>query len=264
MKNGIRMFTALVCAAAFICGICPCRASATYEDETENDIPGAVWIRDPAEVSGSRYTEDAFLAERLDLVFQGHAGLYTDYECTQEYLAPLGTYSVPNWGDMLNVPDNQRGWSCYIYANGVYYALFGECPGDATHEYRNSEVIWGVDGTPETLYYNFQAAGVISCGAYCRNYSHSFLILHYDANGIVLLDGNSINGYNGLVQVTEATWDYFWRYFLSAGENPIQHVVQPTLEYLSRLRVAEMGEILAFIAKPNRANREVRAVKNGW
>ena len=255
------MLMALVCVAALLCGSGLNRAEASYEDETENDIPGAVWIRNPEETSGSRYTGDGFLARRLDEVFRGHAGLYTDYECTEEYLAPLGTYSVPNWGEMLNVPDNQRGWSCYIYANGVYYSLFGECPGDATHEYRNSEVIWGVDGTAETLCDNLRQAGVITCGAYCRNLSHSFLILHYDEDGIVLLDGNSINGYNGLVQVTEATWEYFYRYFLAGGENPIQHVVQPTLAYLSRERVAEMAEVLASIQRQNRANLEIRAIK---
>ena len=119
MKDRIRMLMALVCVAALLCGSGLNRAEASHEDETENDIPGAVWIRNPEETSGSRYTGDGFLARRLDEVFRGHAGLYTDYECTEEYLAPLGTYSVPNWGEMLNVPDNQRGWSCYIYANEI-------------------------------------------------------------------------------------------------------------------------------------------------
>ena len=92
-----------------------------------------------------------------------------------------------------------------------------------------------ISGTPETLYEEFVAAGVTRTGAYCRNYSHSFIVLSYDEDGIVLLDGNSINGGDGFIQITEATWDYFYEYFLAGGDNPIDHIVQPTEECLLSL-----------------------------
>ena len=208
--------------------------SASAEDWKQY-LEGAEWITDPALASGSDYTEHPYLSAALDQVFHGNAALYTDYECTELYHAPIGSNAVPNWGEMLCVPGNQRGWSCYIYANGVYYALFGECPGDGDNEYIRSEVLGGISGTPETLYEEFVAAGVTRTGAYCRNYSHSFIVLSYDEDGIVLLDGNSINGGDGFIQITEATWEYFYEYFLAGGDNPIDHIVQPTEECLLSL-----------------------------
>ena len=101
-------------------------------------------------------------------------------------------------------------------------------PGDGTHRYRWSEVRSSISGDAEELYGEFRKADIRQFGAYCRTGSHSFLILHYDRNGLVLLDGNSVNGEAGLVQVTRCTWEYFWQYYLSCGSNPIDHVVQPT------------------------------------
>jgi len=232
MKKRIGMWMLVICMILTMGSVAGVSASA---EDWKAYLEGAEWITDPALACGSDYTDHACLAGRLDAVFAGEAGLYTDYACTEPYIAPIGTNSVPNWGEMLCVPDNQRGWSCYIYANGAYYALFGECPGDGDNDYRYSETLGGISGTPETLYDAFVEAGVTRTGAYCRNYSHSFLVLSYDEEGIVLLDGNSINGGDGFIQITEATWDYFYEYFLGNGGNPIDHIVQPTEEYLLRL-----------------------------
>jgi len=227
-----RTFGTLVLMICMILSVMRFGAVEASAEDWKQYLEGAEWITDPELASGSEYTTHPYLSAKLDEVFLGNAALYTDYECTELYSAPIGSNNVPNWGEMLCVPGNQRGWSCYIYANGVYYALFGECPGDGDNEYACSEVIRGVAGTPDTLFDAMTAAGVTQTGAYCRNYSHSFIILSYDENGIALLDGNSINGGDGFIQITEATWDYFYEYFLGGGDNPIDHIVQPTRECL--------------------------------
>ena len=232
MKRSIGTWVLTICFVVVLgCG----NVTHANAEDWKQYLEGAQWVTDPNEARGGDYTEHPYLSAKLDEIFHGSAALYTDYECTEPYRAPIGSNSVPIWGEMLCVPGNQRGWSCYIYANGAYYALFGECPGDGDNEYLHSETIYGLSGTADTLYAEMTAAGVTQTGAYCRNYSHSFLILSYDEEGIVLLDGNSINGGDGFIQITEATWDYFYEYFLGNGGNPIDHIVQPTEEYLLRL-----------------------------
>lgn len=220
---------ALTAALVFSLGTLP--AGAVLYPEVE----GGVWYDDPALISGSELTEHPILAERLDAVFRGHAGLYTDLSFTEEVLVPLGCREMRNDRAMLAARSGQRGWSCFIYANAVYYTLIGEEAEEWMGIREKSEVLLGeISGTPDTLYEAFCSAGVGQL-AYCRTGSHSFLILGYDENGITCLDGNSINGEPGLVQVTRADWQYFWNYFCTYGTNFVRKVVQPTPETLARM-----------------------------
>ncbi len=231
----MRRFLSFVLVLCLILSVAGAEMLTAQAEDWKQYLEGATWITDPAEARGSDYTDHPYLAEKLDAIFAGNAQIYEDYECTELHNTALGTNSVPNWGELLCVPGGQRGWSCYIYANGVYYALFGECPGDGDNVYHRSEALPGVSGEPEELCALLREAGVTTTGAYCRTGSHSFVILNYDEDGIALLDGNSINGGNGLVQVTEATWEYFYTYFLADGTNPIDHIVQPTQGCLNAL-----------------------------
>jgi hypothetical protein len=85
-------------------------------------------------VDGSNYTPSPLLAEKLNAIFDGDAGIYADKACQKPVNTYLGTSPVRNNGVCMYVgPEGdkalERGTSCFIYANGVYYTLFGESTG---------------------------------------------------------------------------------------------------------------------------------------
>ena len=88
-------------------------------------------ITDAADITGSDYTDSSILANKLDAIFEGDAGIYYDYSCTALVDTPLGSSPVKNNGIyMYASPIDDAavdiGTSCWIYAQGVYHTLFGE------------------------------------------------------------------------------------------------------------------------------------------
>ncbi|MBQ2602338.1 MAG: hypothetical protein II583_02845, partial [Oscillospiraceae bacterium] len=71
-------------------------------------------------------------ALELEGIFEGKIGLYEDIDCTKEVLAPKGTRTVyPGKTYYIKEQSSGRvfsGTTCYIYANAVYNALFGDVP----------------------------------------------------------------------------------------------------------------------------------------
>ena len=187
-------------------------------------------ITDPDAVCGSDYTTSPALARKLDDIFNGSAGIYWDSACTNEVDTTLGTSPVRNNGVYMFVNPtggsaNNIGTSCFIYANGVYYTLFGESTGSGMGENSESLSLSGT-GSRSLTYNNLKTWGVRQgVGALIRASGHSMIVLGYDEETLTILDGNS-NG-RGLVSISEKTWDEYGGY--------VEYIIQPTDSHYEEL-----------------------------
>ena len=187
-------------------------------------------ITDRAAVDGSDFTESPVMAEKLNEIFDGNAGIYRDLACTVPVDTTLGTSPVRNNGvymfvDPVDGIAKNIGTSCWIYANGVYYTLFGESTGNGIGE--NSEQL-RLTGTGSRIlsYSNLKAWGVRQgVGALIRAGGHSMIVLGYDENTLTILDGNS-NG-AGLVSISKTSWDRVGSY--------VEYIIQPKDAHYSEL-----------------------------
>ncbi len=97
------------------------------------------------------YTYDA----KVNEIVAGSCGVYADYDLTAPVSLPVG--SRLNVYQLYYVPTIYgKGWSgmqCYIYAQGVYWKLFGEMPGNCISDTeRCTSVVRGAwTVTPELL-----------------------------------------------------------------------------------------------------------------
>ena len=169
------------------------------------------WITDRSKVNGSDYTKSVVLAEKLNSIFDGNASVYSNKNCTKLVNTKIGTSNVPNndvtqyvgpyGGSAIN-----SGTSCWIYANGVYYTLFGECTASGTAGKNSVKLNINSTTNKKGTYNNFKAWGVRQgVGALIRANDHSMIVLSYDANQLTILDGNG--DYKGLVSIRVRTWD---------------------------------------------------------
>lgn len=188
-------------------------------------------ITDRAEVDGSDFTESEAMAKTLNDIFDGDASIYADKSCTIPVDTYLGTSPVKNNGVSMHVgPEGEaylnRGTSCYIYANGVYYTLFGEVTG-AGEPGENSEMLT-LTGSRSPSYERFQAWGVRQgVGALIRASGHSMIVLDYDEESITVLDGNSDG--RGRVSICTRSWEKFAKYYY------VSYIIQPKDAYYSEL-----------------------------
>lgn len=188
-------------------------------------------ITDRAEVDGSDFTESEAMAETLNDIFDGDASIYADKTCTIPVDTYLGTSPVKNNGVSMHVgPEGEaylnRGTSCYIYANGVYYTLFGEVTG-AGEPGENSEMLQ-LTGSRSPSYERFKAWGVRQgVGALIRASGHSMIVLDYDEQTITILDGNSDG--RGRVSICTRSWEKFAKYYY------ISYIIQPKDSYYADL-----------------------------
>lgn len=179
-------------------------ASAAQEDYR--------WITDREAVDGSDFTGSVILASALNDIFDGNANVYYDAEFTKMVNTKLGSSRVPNNGVNRYVGpygDNEDnvGTSCWIYANGVYFTLFGECTGNGTAGENSEKLDLSGSENYKFTYENFLTWGVRpEPGALVRTRcGHSLIVLDYDAEGLTILDGNG-NG-RGLVAIRQMKWD---------------------------------------------------------
>ena len=188
----------------------------------------ALWVEydERYEVDGSDYTTSSKMAAKLNAIFDGNANIYHDRACTNSVNVRIGTSNVKNNGIIMYAGPYggsyvNSGTSCWIYAAGVYYTLFGNI--GLTNPTSKSERLDLSKGSGTiTSYANFKAWGVRpSVGAHIRTSSHSMIVLHYDENTITILDGN--NDGRGKVSVRKRSWDQF-NYYVS-------YIVQPTDAY---------------------------------
>lgn len=191
------------------------------------EVQAATYITNPSDVRGSDFSST--YAEKLDNIFSGRASLFSD---TSAGFA-VGS-SLDNSKDYW-VADTIFGRQCYIYAQGVYYYLFGDIPyhGDGIGNYwRNSRRV--LTNLSSASYQTFSDAGVgfgayirttpNSDGSYNGNSGHSLVVLSYNSSGITYIEGNANR--QGLVQVSINSWSEFNSRQLSSEGRRICHVVQ--------------------------------------
>lgn len=233
----------LLCAVLTVCMVLGCApwlglAASAAEEETEKAESVYTWITDRENVHGGDYTDDTTLAETLDAIFDGSANVYYDFERTRMVDTKLGSCSVRNNGvNMYTGPEGLEetnvGTSCWIYANGVYYTLFGEATGCGSAG-ENSEKL-DLSGTANKCftYENFLAWGVRpGVGALIRTAcGHSMIVLGYDEEKITILDGNG-NG-KGLVSIRVMSWE-------RQGYRA-KYIIQPKQEHMDALYPGEGG-----------------------
>ena len=199
-------------------------ASASQEDYR--------WITDREEVDGSDFTSSVILASALNDIFDGNANVYYDAEFTKMVNTKLGSSRVPNNGENRYVGpygenEDNVGTSCWIYANGVYFTLFGECTGNGTAGENSEKLDLSGSENYKFTYENFLTWGVRpEPGALIRTRcGHSLVILDYDQEGVTILDGNG-NG-RGLVAIRQMKWD-------SQGFRA-KYIIQPSQTYFDIL-----------------------------
>lgn len=250
-----KRITALLTAAFLFVLALPASAASSY-------------IRDPSKLRGGDYTDLPALASALDTVFSGAPKMYADIRCTTPASAPIGSRSVP-LGKTYYVKSPSgtvySGTSCYIYANAVYATLFGDVPyhgdpGSWAHSRR------AAGNLAAASYESFSSVGV-RCGALIRttsnsdgsyngNSGHSVIVLTYDRSGITYLEGNGDG--NGLIQVTERSWDTFNATTLSGRGYKISFIVQPTESYYASLAAGTAQKPSQLVGYFSRARSGVR------
>ncbi len=185
--------------------------------------------------SGSDYTDDEYLAGRLDKVFSGAAPLFQNEDKSYPIGSSIGTYP----GSPHRVA-GLLGYECYIYANAVYYYLFGDVPYHGDLGYTRSTV---PIKKGDRITYELLRDNGVNCGAYVRTTSspdgtfsgstgHSFIILNYDTEGIDVLQAN--NAGPGIISLDRWDWatldmmlgDY-WGGYISHVVNPNDAVSTP-------------------------------------
>lgn len=207
---------------------------AAFAEEAEQESVYQ-WITDREEVDGSNYTDIPALAEKLNSIFDGQAGVYYDSKCTQMVNTVLGSRRVPNNGvnQYVGPPDIYQnvGTSCWIYANGVYYTLFGEATGCGTAGENSTKLDLSGTSNKCATYENFLTWGVHSgVGALIRTRSgHSMIVLGYDAEKLTILDGNGDG--KGLVSIRVRTWDRV--------SDTVKYIIQPNQSHMDTLYPAE-------------------------
>lgn len=187
-----------------------------------------------ASYNAEDYTKVQELIPKLNNVINGNADLFIDKvfenpDSTEDDLR-VGGYINPEiqytWGPSSRP---HYGWTCFAYAQAVYYYLFGDvlyrCEGEDGYgvEYKNSKMVLN-DSNPLSfdLLYN---AGV-GTGAYVEAPNHYYLILTYDKHTITTLGGNEDGYGRGEIKISNYTWDEFNR---KGHRVPAYVIVQPDI-----------------------------------
>lgn len=158
---------------------------------------------------------DGLLAERLETVIQ-----YGVSGCVTPSLPAVGSRLDKNTVYRTTYTDGSSAssdYQCAAYARAVYSYLFGH--NLATNKYR--ERFLDVNANVNHLSYDEFASWGVKCGAYLRTtanangsfsgaYGHSLLILGYDSNTVITLEGNY--GGNGEIGIRTYTWSDFNKY----------------------------------------------------
>ena len=172
-------------------------------------VEAVTYITDPNAVSGFQYSAE--YGDVLDSIFKGELAMFSNTADT----FPLG--SSLNTSKAYYIAGNRfGGYQCYIYAQAVYYHLFGDIP-----HHGNGSIAWSnslrvMFNEPVASYEMFLNSDV-NFGAYIRttinedgSYNgngHSMIVLHYDEDGITYLEGNADG--RGLIRITQRTWDEY-------------------------------------------------------
>ena len=190
------------------------------------------WVTNREDVDGADFTENADLATVLNDILDGNANVFYDAGFTKMVNTELGSSRVRNNGVKMYVGpikngETNVGTSCWIYANGVYYTLFGECTESGIAGENSQKLDLKTTANRNFTYENFVAWGVRpEPGALIRTQcGHSLIVLGYNEEGITILDGNG-NG-KGLVAIRVMAWNH--QCFRA------KYIIQPNQEYYDSL-----------------------------
>lgn len=192
-------------------------------------IPNQLAI-DVKAYKGYDYTDDMTMAKKLDEVFSGSCGLYLNGKSA---FFPVGSRLNNSTMYHIGSSNGPGGWQCFAYAQGVYYYLFGEIPGNGSKSYTKSEK--AISNVGSISYELFKNNG-ISTGAYIRtttnkdgsynsNAGHSMIVLNYNESELTILEGNGDG--KGLVRTRTKTWGQFNSGDLSNKRRRICHIINP-------------------------------------
>lgn len=215
MKRVLSLFLALVLLLSMLPAGIP-KASAMY-----------TWLKDRSLVDGSHFTRSATMAEKLNSIFDGNVNIYHNVKCTEPMLAPFGCSDLKNNNIYKYIgpeggPAICSGTSCWVYANAVYYTLFGESTFSGVAGANSVKL--NTPYYPAATYENFVTWGVRpAVGALIRANGHSMIVLGYDAQTLTILDANGDG--NGLVSIRIRTWDEV--------KFNIEYIIQPKDAYYS-------------------------------
>lgn len=196
-----------------------------------------VTVTSSDQISGYEFTNNAALASKLDAIFGGNASIYSNQKCTKLVNTALGTYSMPNNGVYKYVGAygegaENTGTSCWIYANGVYYTLFGEALGNGSPGANSKKLDLDSTSTKKLTYANLRAWGVRDgVGAQIRVGNHSLVVLDYDDTYLTYIDGNGDG--KGLVAVRKWTWSEVKNSSTIGGT--VKYIVQPKEAYMNEV-----------------------------
>jgi hypothetical protein len=194
------------------------------------------WITVREEVNLADYTDNQNLTTVLNDILEGKANVFYDAGFTKMVNTELGSSRVRNNGVNMYVGpvedgETNVGTSCWIYANGVYYTLFGECTASGIPGKNSQMLNLKTTANRNFTYENFVAWGVRpEPGALIRTQcGHSLIVLDYNEEGITILDGNG-NG-KGLIAIRELAWNY--------QSFRAKYIIQPNQEHFDSLYGAE-------------------------
>ena len=182
-------------------------------------------ITDRTAIDLNDYTISPIMQDKLDAILDGEVNIFKNKAGTKPVDAKLGTSNMKNNGvpQYVVTPEGdviEQGTSCFIYANGVYYTLFGETTQNGVAGENSESLNIYKTGSRRANYKNFKAWGVRQgVGALIRASGHSLIVLSYDEESITYLDGNG-NG-RGLVSVNHEKWEEFYFSY-------VYYIIQPT------------------------------------
>ncbi len=184
--------------------------------------------------NGYDYTSDAALANKISNVMNGDVAILKRASDNALCTCPIGSY-IGLYTDyyIAGADSAGTGRQCWIYANAVYYYLFGDVPGNGGGPYKNSRV--ALRGLQSLSYSECVNAGV-KCGTYIRttanvdgsyngNYGHSLIVLSYDQSTMTWIDCNS--DWKAGVWPHTQTWDSFNNDHTTGRGRRISHALIP-------------------------------------
>jgi len=214
----VKRILALLLALALCCA---CLPQITLQADA------VTWIDDRDDVDGHDFTKSEKLADKLNSIFDGNASVYKNSSCTKLVDTRIGNSTVPNDGVLQYIgpyggPYLDAGTSCWIYANGVYYTLFGESTSAGIAGPNSEKLNLYKTSSTVATYNNFKAWGVRNAvGALIRANGHSMIVMGYDENTLTILDGNGDK--QGLISLRIRKW--------SEINFSVSYIIQPKEDY---------------------------------
>lgn len=209
---------------SILAGTIPVNAS-TVKEQASNKAISSIGIIEQSIKGPSQ--SDIRLAIRLNHVYNGDICLFSN----TEKKFPVGSRLDNNKTYVVN--GKISGGQCYAYAQGVFFYLWGDCIGHGDGNYKNSRVV--LKNQKSASYDSFISAGVVP-GSYCRttpnkngSYNgkkgHSMIIVSYNKNEIITLEGNADG--KGSIELKTRTWDEFNKEQLTSKGRRICHIISP-------------------------------------